>query len=90
MTKIEKELNNSVLAELLGAKGIEELRSKLIDIICEEVRDQLQSSANYIVSPDDISNDLYEEIINVVKESVMEEYKEKILTQIEGKFAVML
>lgn len=50
MTKIEKELNNSVLAELLGAKGIEELRSKLIDIICEEVRDQLQNSANYITT----------------------------------------
>lgn len=90
MTNLEKELNKSVLAELLGIEGISELRSRLVDIICEEVRDQLQGSSQYIVSPDDISNDLYEEIIDIVKESVIEEYKEKVLEKLDGKFAVML
>lgn len=80
-------LDNSVLAQLLGADGVEELRSKLIDVIVEEVRDQLRDSTSYIISPDDICSEIFDRTVNDVYEEVSAEYKKKISEAVEKKLA---
>lgn len=78
-------LNNSVLVELLGADGVEDLRAKIIDVIVEEVRDQLRDSRNYIISPDDICTEIFDRTVNDVYEEISAEYKQKISEAVEKK-----
>lgn len=78
-------LDNTVLSQLLGTSGVDELKSKIIDVIVEEVRDQLQSSSQYIISPDDVSSDIYHDVIEAIEEEIKEEYKEKIAEAIAKK-----
>lgn len=85
MSKGINVLDDTVLANFLGVDGIEELRSKLIDMIVEEVHEQLQQSSDYIISPEDIANDLYADVIEDIKEEILAEYKEKVSEAVEQK-----
>lgn len=78
-------LNNSVLEQFLGAKGVEDLRTKIIDVIVEEVRDQIKNSHNYIISPEDIAGDIYTITIEKVYTEIELLYKERINEAVEKK-----
>lgn len=85
MSKGINVLDDTVLGKILGVDGIEELRSKLIDMIVEEVHEQLQQSSDYIISPEDIASDLYADVIEDIKEEILAEYKEKVSEAVEQK-----
>ena len=51
---IEKEISKTPLYSLLGADGIGELKSRIIDIICDQVQKDLRDSSYYLISSDDV------------------------------------
>ena len=89
MSKGIEVLEDTVLAKFLGSEGIEELRSKIIDMIVEEIREQLQDSPNYIISPNDICTELFDRAIEDIASQVTEEYKEKINEAVAKKLAML-
>lgn len=89
MSKGIKVLEDTVLAQFLGAEGIEELRTKVIDMIVEEIRSQLRDSSSYIVSPDDICTEIFDRAINDIYEEVSSEYKKRISDAVEKKLNMM-
>lgn len=82
-------LENTILAQLLGAEGIEELRTRVIDIIVEEIRDQLRDSSNYIISPDDICNEIFDRTVNDLYEEISSEYKQKVSEAVQKKLETL-
>lgn len=78
-------LNDSVLAQLLGVDGMEELKTKIIDIIVEQVRNDFEQYSEWIISPDDIHEILNDYVINDVVDKVKDEYSEKVKTIMEEK-----
>ena len=75
---IENEISKTPLYGLLGADGIAELKSRIIDIICDEVQRDLHSSSYYIISPDDINETLGKTVINEAVEEIKAEYKDAV------------
>ena len=57
---IEKEISKTPLYSLLGADGIGELKSRIIDIICDQVQKDLRDSSYYLIDPDDVNETLGE------------------------------
>lgn len=47
---IEKEISKTPLYSLLGADGIGELKSRIIDIICDQIQKDLRDSSYYLIS----------------------------------------
>lgn len=84
-----KQLNNA-LTQFLDVDGVTELKSKVIDMIVDEIRTQLHESSNYIISPDDIANELYEDVLKKAKEEIILEYKEKIKEIMSKKLGSIL
>lgn len=76
--QLDKQISQTPLYGLLGAKGIEELRSKIVELIVDQVRDDLEHSSYYIIDPDDINETLNENIIEEALADIKAEYKEKV------------
>lgn len=87
MSEGNEVLDNTVLSQFLGADGVEELRTKIIDVIVEEVRDQLKQSSSYIISPDDICTEIFDRVVNDLYEEISTEYKKKVSEAVEKKLA---
>ena len=87
---IEKEISKTPLYTLLGADGIAELKSRIIDIICEAVENDLRDSHYYIISPDDVNATIGENIIDEAIEELKEEYKGIIKDYMASKLDDML
>ena len=85
MSKGINTLDNTVLQEFLGADSIEELRTKVIDMIVEEIRDQLHQSSSYIISPDDIAIAAFQTAMEEIVDEIKEEYKQKISEAVQKK-----
>lgn len=77
---MDKILSNTMLFTLLGEQGINELRSKLIDMIVDEVHDQLHEHTEYIIDPEDI-REIVSNKIEVAVEAQVQEYKDVFYEQ---------
>lgn len=80
-------LNDSVLEQFLGADGIEELKTKVVEVIVEGIRNQLRNSSEYILSPHDIYSEIFDRVVNDVYEEIRDEYKQKISEAVEKKLS---
>lgn len=83
-------LNGTVLQDFLGAEGVDELRNKVIELIVDQIRDELSQSYTYIISPDDISNDIYKEVLDGIVEEIKVEYKEKVAEAVQKRLNGLL
>ena len=72
---IEKEISKTPLYSLLGADGISELKSRIIDIICDQVQKDLRDSSYYLISPDDVNETLGENIVQEAIDELKEEFE---------------
>ena len=87
---IEKEISKTPLYSLLGADGIDELKHRVIDIICEAVKNDLRDNHYYIITPDDVNATIGENIIDEAIEELKEEYKGIIKDYMASKLDEML
>lgn len=89
MSKGNKTLDDTVLSQFLGADGVEELRTKVINVIVEEIRDELEHSDSYIISPDDVCIEIFDKVVEGLYEEIRTEYKKKVSEAIEKKLAAL-
>lgn len=73
------------IKELLGAEGVTELRSKVIDMIVDIIRSDFEHSEDYLCSPEDISSEIYEQIKNEVITEIKDEYKARVKAYVDKK-----
>lgn len=87
---IEKEISKTPLYSLLGADGISELKSRIIDIICDQVQSDLRTSAYYLIDPDDVNETLEENIVNEAVDELKKEWKNKLKEYMSQKLEAMI
>lgn len=87
---IEKEISKTPLYSLLGADGIGELKSIIVDIICDQVQKDLSTSAYYLIDPDDVNETLGENIVNEAVDELKEEWKDKLKEYMSQKLETMM
>ena len=89
---IEKEISKTPLYSLLGADGIGELKSRIIDIICNQVQEDLRDSLRsyYLVDPDDVSETLGKNIVQEAINELKEEWKDKLKEYMSQKVEAMM
>lgn len=82
MTKVEERITNEikdgVLIEFLGADNVERMKKEITDAIIKQVINDLHESYEYIISPDDIVDDFYKDIIREAEDKIRPEV-EKVL-----------
>lgn len=87
---IEKEISQTPLYSLLGADGIDELKHRIIDIICERVQEDLKDSQYYLIDPDDVNETLGENIVQEAVNEIKAEWKDKIKEYMSKKLEDMM
>lgn len=87
---IEKEISKTPLYSLLGSDGIDELKSRIIDIICDQVQKDLRDSSYYLISPDDVNETLEENIVQEAINELKEEWKDKLKEYMSKKLEAMM
>ena len=87
---IENEISKTPLYGLLGADGIDELKRRVIDIICDAIKNDLRDCHYYLISPDDVNETLGENIIDEAVEELKAEYKDKIKEYMASKLEAMM
>lgn len=88
--RIEKEISKTPLYSLLGSEGIDELKSRIIDIICKQVQEDLRNSAYYLISPDDVNETIEKNIVDDAVEELKEDWKDKLKGYMEQKIEAMM
>ena len=82
MTKVEERITNKikdgVLIEFLGTDNVERMKKEITDAIIKQVINDLHESYEYIISPDDIVDDFYKDIIREAEDKIRPEV-EKVL-----------
>ena len=78
MTKIEeritsnlKDNENGLLMEFLGVENVERLKKEVTDAIIQQVIKDLRDSYDYIISPDDIVQDIVDDIMASAKKNII-------------------
>lgn len=89
---IEKEISKTPLYSLLGADGIDELKSRIIDIICDQVQEDLRDSSRsyYLIDPDDVNETLGKNIVQEAIDELKEEWKDKLKEYMSQKLEAMM
>lgn len=87
---IEKEISKTPLYGLLGADGINELKHRIIDIICDQVQKDLKDSSYYLISPDDVNETLDNNIVQEAIDELREEWKDRLKEYMSKKLEEMM
>lgn len=87
---IENEISKTPLYSLLGADGIGELKSRIIDIICDQVQNDLKDSHYYLISPDDVNETLDNNIVQEAIDELKVEWKDKLKEYMSKKLETMM
>ena len=93
MTKVEERITNrvkenGVLMEFLGTENVERLKKEITDAIIQQVKDDLHNSYDYIISPDDIVDDFYKDVIETAKEKIRLEVEKKLYEKTMAKLGL--
>ena len=83
MTKVEERIvseidGNGVLFQFLGAENVERLKREITDAIIQQVIHDLRESYDYIISPEDMVEDIVDDIMNAAKNKIRPDV-EKVL-----------
>ena len=90
LSYIENEISKTPLYSLFGVDGINELKSRIIDIICEQVREDLKNSYYVLIDPDDINETLGNNIVQEAIDEIKEEWKDKLKKCMNQKIEAMM
>ena len=76
--RIENKLNDSILMEFLGAENVEQLKARIVDAIVQQVIDDLHSSYEYIINPEDMVEGIVDDITRDVKDQIRPRLEKKV------------
>lgn len=84
-----KELNrifeNSLLFQFIGEDGYKELKSKIIEVIVDDVKEAIMDSGKYVVDIESITEEISDEIKKEISKEIELEYKTQIKKIIKEK-----
>ena len=75
---------------MFGSDGCGELKSIIIDIICDQVQKDLRDSSYYLICPDDVNETLGENIVQEAINELKEEWKDKLKEYMSQKLEAMM
>lgn len=88
--RIENKISETPLYSLFGADGIDELRHRVIDIICEQIREDLSQSSYYLIDPDDINETLGKNVVQEAVDEIKDEWKDRLKEYMSKKLEEMM
>lgn len=65
-----KENEDGLLMKFLGADNVERLKKEVTDAIIQQVIKDLHDSYDYIISPDDMVQDIVDDIMDSAKKNI--------------------
>ncbi len=82
MVEIEERITNKInenedglLMKFLGAENVERLKKEVTDAIIQQVIKDLHDSYDYIISPDDIVQNIVDDIMDSAKKNIIPKVK---------------
>lgn len=93
MTKVEERItnqikDNGVLMEFLGAENVERLKKEITDAIIQQVITDLQDSTDWIISPNDIADEIYEDVVETAKKKIRPEVERRLYEKTMAKLGL--
>ena len=81
--------NESVLNTFLGTDNVELLRQRIIDLICNQLKEEFEDYTDWIViSPEDLSEEICDEVKSEVKKKIVPMLTEKCLADAKKKLGL--
>lgn len=83
---INETKNKSVLNTFLGTDNVEILKQRIIDLICNQLQEEFEDYTDWIViSPEDLSEEICDEVKTEVKKKIVPILTEKCLSDAKKK-----
>lgn len=79
INKIEKANKDNPLLQFLGEENIEDMKKRIVDVIVEQVRNDMQDYREYLIDPDDIVEILIDKTIDRVQDCVQEKLEKVVM-----------
>lgn len=86
--KITERLQNNILMDFLGAENVERLKKEITDAIIQQVINDLHDSYDYIISPDDIVQDIVDEIMDNAKKTIQPKVEKALYKKAMAKLGL--
>ena len=77
--KLDEVVKESMLEQFLGAENMEDLKKKIVNVIVNQIKDDFEESSRYLITPDDVADAVYREVVEEAKAEVKPIIKERIL-----------
>lgn len=86
--KIEEANTNNLLIQFLGAENIEDMKKRIVDVIVEQVRDDMQHYSDWLINPDDIAERIVDDTVEKVQDRVQEKLEKIVMERAMKKLGV--
>lgn len=77
--KLDNVVKESMFEQFLGSENMEDLKKKIVNLIVNQIKDDFEESRSYLISPEDVGDAVYTEVVDEIKTEVKPIIKEKIL-----------
>lgn len=77
--KLDNVVKESMFEQFLGSENMEDLKKKIVNLIVNQMKDDFEESRSYLISPEDVGDAVYTEVVDEIKTEVKPIIKEKIL-----------
>lgn len=65
--KMDEVTKESMLEQFLGSKNMEDLKKKIVNVIVHQIKEDFEESRSYLISPEDVGDAIYTEVIDKIK-----------------------
>ena len=86
--KIEEANIDNTFLQFLGEKNVEDMKKRIVDVIVEQVRDDMQDYREYLIDPDDIVVSLMDDTIDRVRDRVQEKLEKAVMERVMKKLGL--
>ena len=88
INKIEKANKDNPLLQFLGEENIEDMKKRIVDVIVEQVRNDMQDYREYLIDPDDIVEILIDETVKEVHANVKDKLEKVVMERAMNKLGL--
>ena len=86
--KIDFRLKDNILIQFLGEDNIEDMKKRVVDVIVEHVKDDLNSYCEFLIDPDDIVECIVDNIVDKVQDRVQKKLEKAIMERAMKKLGL--
>lgn len=86
--KIDFRLKDNILIQFLGEDNIEDMKKRVVDVIVEHVKDDLNSYCEFLIEPDDIVECIVDNIVDKVQDRVQKKLEKAVMERAMKKLGL--